>query len=106
MIEPMGWLLLAVGIFGALGFFYWWTSTTEQRRLRDRFRRLSPRGRRRAELHAFDDQEEAARMLLQNREAATHRGARRIFQWGGFGAVGGGGSSGADAADGGGDGGD
>ena len=101
----MGWLLLAVAIFGVLGFLYWWTSTTEQRRLRDRFRRLSPRGRRRAELHAFEDQEDAERMLLQNREAATQRGARRLFHWGGAGVFGvPGGSAGADAADGGGEG--
>ena len=95
----MGWLLLTAAILLGIGFAYHRAVTSDRRVLRKRLRHLSPRERRRAELHAWDQEEEASRMGIADREVATFRGARRLRVWG----VGlGGGSAGGDSFDGGG----
>ncbi len=99
----MGWLLLAAAIVGGIGFAYYWAGNSDRRRLRKRQRHLSPRERRRAELHAWDQEEEASRMGRAEREVATFRGTRRLFVWGAIG--GGSGGAGGTSFDGGGEGG-
>jgi hypothetical protein len=76
------WLLLSVAIFAVIGFAYYWSTTAERRRVNKWKRGLSPREARRAELHAFDNEQEAELMTKAEREVATQRGARRLLRWG------------------------
>lgn len=97
----MGWLLLTAAILLGIGLAYYRAVTSDRRRLRKRLRHLSPRERRKAELHAWDQEEEASRMGIADREVATFRGARRLRVWG-IGLGGGSAGPGGDSFDGGG----
>ena len=99
----MVWILLMVAVLAAFGFAYYWSATTERRAFKKRLRRLSPRKARRAQLHQFDQEEEARFMSKADREAGTLRGVRRITH---LGLMGGAVGSAGGEFDGGGDGGD